>query len=150
MTAIKNIIGAVFISIAASILWIFILPSYEMQSFLKSSLEVRSSALATKSELIQKVEDLSKEYQNKFNELKRLSLVIPPEKNVAEVLTSIEDIFSKSGISLSDFTIADGSRVDDTKPYGELSLSIGFSGSYSSMLGFLDHIERHIRLIDAT
>ena len=150
MRAIKNIIGSVFISIAALTFWVFILPGYEMQSYLKSSIEVRSSALDSKSKLIQKVADLNKEYQSKFNELKRLSLVIPSEKNIAEIITSIEDISSQSGINLSDFTISGGSNSSNTKPYGVVSLGLSFSGNYESVLNLLAHIERHIRLIDAT
>ncbi|MBI2065279.1 MAG: type 4a pilus biogenesis protein PilO [Candidatus Yanofskybacteria bacterium] len=149
MRAIKNIIGSVFISIAALIFWVFILPGYEMQSYLNSSIETRSSALSLKSELIQKVADLNKEYQDKFSELKRLSLVIPPKKNVAEVLTAIEDIAAQSGIHLSDFSVFEGSNVNSTKPYNILSLNLGFEGQYEALVSFLNQLERHIRLIDA-
>ena len=150
MRAIKNIIGSVFISIAALIFWIFILPGYELRSYLESSVGARASVLNVKSELIQKVADLDGDYQNKFTELRRLSLVIPPEKNIAEVLTAIEDISSQSGINLFDFTVSEGSSSNSAKPYNLLSLTLSFSGQYESVLGFLDHIERHIRLIDVT
>jgi len=150
MRTIKNIIGSVFISIAVLIFWVFILPGYEMQSYLQSSVEVRASALNLKSELIQKVANLNKEYQDKFNELKRLSLVVPHEKNIAEVLTFIEDISSQNGITLSDLTVSDGSNVNNIKFFNILSLNINFSGTYESLLSFLDQLERHIRLVDAT
>src|SRR3989344_6321127 len=150
MRTIKNIIGSVFISIAVLIFWVFILPGYEMQSYLQSSVEVRASALNLKSELIQKVANLNKEYQDKFNELKRLSLVVPHEKNIAAVLTFIEDISSQNGITLSDLTVSDGSNVNNIKFFNTLSLNINFSGTYESLLSFLDQLERHIRLVDAT
>ena len=143
MKAIKNIIGSVFIAIAVLVFWVFILPGYEKQSYFKSSDEIRSSAIDLKSELIQKVADLNKEYQDKFSELKRLSLVVPDEKNIAEVITGIEDISSQSGIHLSDFTVSDVLDSTKTGDYGTLSLNINFSGDYESVLSFLDRIERH-------
>lgn len=150
MRAIKNIIGAVFISIAALIAWVFIIPGYEMQTYLRTSIEIRSSVLSTKSELIKKVADLNVEYLEKFNELKRLSLVVPSEKNIAEVITSIEDISSQNGINVSELTIVESEEIGKVVNYGSLGISIGFSGSYDAILSFLGNIEKHIRLIDVT
>lgn len=148
MKDIKNIIGAVFIAIASFIIWGFVVSAYEKDSHLKTLVDSRSSLLESKQDSLNKIDGLNREQESRFSELKRLSLVIPAKKNIAEMITTIEDISSKTGAPLIKFGIGAQKDSKADLPYNLVSLELGLEGRYQSVIIFLEQLEKNIRLID--
>lgn len=147
MKVIKNLIGAVLIAIAVFLFWVLILPDYYEEAYLKSAAESRLIDFETKRDVISKVEKLDKEYQSRYAELKRLSMVIPTEKNIEEMITMFEKIFSVAGVPLTGMSLA----ADEEKPgqtHSSINVDFSFNTSYDSAINFLGILEKSLRLID--
>ena len=145
MRTIKNLIGSIFISLAIFSFWFYILPNYEKHAYLKSLVQSRMNDFEKKNSLIQKVEELDTEYQSRYPELKRLSLVAPQDKHLEEMITIIEEMFSKNGISLNNISLG---VQEDKGPFNTIGLVFDFKADYDSVLNFLNVIEKSLRLID--
>jgi len=148
MKAIKNLVGAILISIAIFLFWVMILPSYEERSHLVLTLESRSANLELKTKLIQKIAELNKEYQTRYTELKRMSFVIPAKKNIEEIITILDGISFQTGVRLRKMGLATQDEKNQNLPYNTVFIDISVAGTYDSILNFLDTIEKSIRLID--
>ncbi len=148
MRAIKSLVGAILISVAVFVFWVVILPGYEGRSHFLSTIESRSVDLESKNGLLRKITELEGEYQSKYAELKRLSLVVPAKKNIEEMITSLDSISSQSGIVLRKMGLfaRDGGDLD--LPYNTVFVDLSVSGTYDSLSNFLNTIEKSIRLID--
>lgn len=150
MRAIKSLVGAILISIAVFVFWVVILPGYEKRSYFLSVIESRSVDFESKNGLIRKITELENEYQSKYAELKRLSLVIPAKKGIEEMLTILDNIFSQSGVVLQKMGLFAQEGGGLNLPYSIVSIDLDVFGTYDSVSNFLDTIEKSIRLIDAT
>lgn len=150
MRGIKNLIGSILIGIAAFLFWVLILPTYDGRSSLLTEIEVRSADLEMKNQLISRAEELDKEFQGKYAELKRLALIVPSEKHVDELITIVEDMFSANGIPLNDLLLAVDDSPVSNLPYSLVNMDFNFTASYDSTVNFLYSVEKSLRLFDAT
>lgn len=149
MRTIKNLIGAFLIAIATFLVWVLILPDYDRQSFLKLTVQSRTTDLEARNKLINRVGELDKEYQSRYAELKRLSLVIPPEKHIDEMITILEEIFTKTGIPLTDMSLSAQEGQSDPN-FNLIGMEFSFKANYNSIINFLEAVEKSLRLIDTT
>ena len=150
MRGIKNLIGSVLIGIAAFLFWVLILPTYDGRAILSAEIEARSADLEMENQLISRAEELDKEFQGKYAELKRLSLIVPAEKHVDELITIVEDMFSANGIPLNDLLLSVDESSVSNLPYNLVNLDFNFTASYDSTVNFLYSVEKSLRLLDAT
>lgn len=144
---IKNLIAAILISISGFLFWANVLPEYYHISGLKLVVEERLALLDSRNQIVQRLIGLQSEYEKRYGELQRLALVVPEKKNLPGVITTIDAISSKTGTTLGELTIgSEGSNLGQAK--NVLSLKINLQSAYESLLNFLDHIEKNLRLID--
>lgn len=149
MRTIKNLIGSILIAMATFVVWVVILPDYDGRDYIQSAIQVRLANLEAKNKLMSKVEELDNEYQSRYTELKRLSLVVPSEKHIEEVITILEDVFSATGVPLKDMSLAAG-KGESGSPYDLVSMEFNFNTTYDSVINFLYAIETSLRLMDTT
>lgn len=150
MKAIKSLVGAILISIAVFIFWVVILPGYERRSYFLSAIESRSVDFESKNGLLQKIAELESEYQSKYAELKRMSLVIPAKKSIEEMITILDSIVSQSGVALQKMGLSAQEGGGSNLPYNTVSIELNGFGTYDSVSNLLNTIEKSIRLIDVT
>src|SRR3989344_5383805 len=113
--AIKNLIATILIAVSAFIFWTNILPKYEGVSALRPVIEEKKSLLASRIEIVEKLKNLQKEYENRYNELQRLALVAPRNKSIPEFISTIEDISSKTGNIPTIVKLSDRKTVGEAK-----------------------------------
>ena len=150
MRGIKNLIGSVLIGVAAFLFWVLILPTYDGRAILSAEIEARSADLEMENQLISRAEELDKEFQGKYAELKRLSLIVPAEKHVDELITIVEDMFSANGVPLNDLLLSVDESSVSNLPYNLVNMDFNFTASYDSTVNFLYSVEKSLRLLDAT
>jgi hypothetical protein len=137
----------VLISISGFLAWTDILPKYDHYTALKVMIEEKGALLAKREEIFQKVTKLQRDYQEKYTELERLSLVVPEDKDLPEMISTVDNIFSISG------TIPDGLAIGTGKGAQEsltnnLTFEVTTETTYESLLDLLGYLEKNIRLID--
>jgi hypothetical protein len=147
--SIKNIIAAILISVSAFLSWTNILPKYDYYSALKITIESRQALLKSREGIFEKVSDLQKEYQQKYAELQRMGLVIPEKKNLPEMISTIDSIFSNSGLNPGGLTIG-GGKGGQGSLTDNVIFDIVTESTYESLINLLTHIEKNIRLIDVS
>ena len=145
--SIKNLIAALLISISAYLAWTIILPKYEYSKALKLVIEEKLVLLESRNEVVKKIEGSLDEYQEKYSGLQRLALVVPEKKALPELISTLEDIYSKTGNVLGELNIGTGTTGSEQKA-NIVSFGINLETNYESLISFLGYIERNIRLID--
>ena len=129
--------------------WTNILPEYDYYSGLKTAIGVKQALLTSREGIANKVSGLQKEYQQKYSELERLGLVIPEKKDLAELISTIDSIFSATG------TIPNGVVISSVKggidsQTDNITFDITTESTYESLLNLLAYLEKNIRLMDTT
>ena len=137
--SIKNLIASVLIAISGFLFWTEVLPTYGQTSNLKTYITNRSELLSARTVIVKKIEDLNRKRSDRYIELQRLALITPESKNLPEIISMIEAMFSRTGNMLGDFTIGDASSPG--KALRRVFLEISSKGSYRSSLNLLADIE---------
>ncbi|HEY4520503.1 MAG TPA: type 4a pilus biogenesis protein PilO [Candidatus Paceibacterota bacterium] len=143
----KNLTGAVLCALAGVLFWVFVMPSYSMIGQTQTAVSERQALLDDRTKTIASIEEIVKEYQKREQEVARLSSVVPAKKSAAEVVSAIQDIAGRTGLQLVSLGLAD-QKADQNIPYNTLNIDISLSGSYLSLVSFLETLEKNIRLMD--
>lgn len=104
------------------------------------------------SEAVKEVQNLLGQFQG-FNELQQtVSLALPLEENITQVLNQIQSIARLSGINLASFSVRplpfSVSKQPLVKRLGAMEVAVALSGSYEGVKSFLGSLETNVRLIN--
>lgn len=143
----KNYIGASLIAVAGFFIWGWILPGYNTMTDLKALVQERQDLITSRSKIIANIAALTQEYQKRSSDIKKLSSIVPNKKSVAEVVSTLENIASRNGMQLTGETISE-QKGDDSAPYSSILIDVALSGSYTSLAGMLQSLEKNLRLMD--
>lgn len=143
----KNYLGAGLISIALFSFWILGMPAYSQRGQLKEVIAQRTEVLSERLAIIEKIRQLNTYYAEQSANIKKLSAIVPAAKSSAELVSSIDSLASQHGLQLIAFS-ANEERGELTAPYRSLSIDMTLTGSYLSLFGFLEGLERNVRIID--
>lgn len=143
--SIKNLMAAVLIAVSGYLAWTQVLPAYYIISYLRERIEEKSNILTSRVEIIEQIKKLRQESEAKYSELQRLALVVPEKRDFPEIITAVENIYSRSGFILEELVIGD---VKEPGQLGKISLKTGASGTYNQFFNFLNYLEKNIRLLD--
>ncbi len=144
----KNLIGPILISASAFIFAAWVLPTYDSIPAINKVIGERTESLASREKIIEKVLALGEEYKKRSDDLTRASLIIPEKASVPEMISTAQEILSKSGLQPDSFSI--NPSVNSDLPYNNVALNTTSKGDYLALLNFLNHLERSLRLIDVS
>ena len=132
--------------IVSSILIFFflILPTFDKTRMLNGAIEEREIMLKESQQIASRVSELSNEIKINKNEIKKLDQLLPKQKEISEMLVTIESIISSSGLLLSEVTLSESFGVD----VGKIRANVKFTGDFDSLMTFLDLLEKNLRLIE--
>lgn len=135
------------ISAAGAILIFFllVLPSFDQTRLLRASIKEREVVLEEASQISAQIDNLNQELENKKSEVAKLDRLLPKQKEVPELLSSLEQIVSSSGMILSEINL---SEVSGQSEIGKINGNLKMTGSFDSFINFLDLAEKNLRLID--
>ncbi len=145
--SIKNLIASVLISISGYLLWTQVLPDYTIVNFLKAEVISKTDVLNSRSETIKKIQNLRQDSSSKYTALQRLALVVPDKRNISELITELEEIYSNNGFILPAISLGDLEQ-DPTSQVAKIGFEGGAIGTYSQFLSFLGSFQKSIRLFD--
>ena len=143
--SIKNLIAAVLIAVSGYFSWVEILPSYPVITLLKEQIEAKNTLLVSRGEIIKQIDKLRKDSNAKYAELQRLALVTPEKRGLPEIITAVENIYSRSGFILTELGLGDGQKSGQINKIGFKATA---KGTYDKFLSFLGYFEKNIRLFD--
>lgn len=144
----KNLLGAIVIAIAAFLVFYFVLPNYNETKVFRMAVAERESLLQSRKKVMEDLDNLKKEYLKNKEEIDKISIVVPSEKHIPELVSTIENIARTTGLALTTFNISDNSNKETDKEVKSLNINAKLIGSYDAYRGFVTAIETSQRLID--
>ncbi|OGN10328.1 MAG: hypothetical protein A3J46_00045 [Candidatus Yanofskybacteria bacterium RIFCSPHIGHO2_02_FULL_41_11] len=142
----KNYLGVGLASLAIIVFWIFIMPAWGRISMLNDAMAERKSIFSSREEVLRKIDDLNRQYQERSSDVSRISSVVPNAKSAAELVSTFETIARQTGMQLIEMTMGEsGSQQQELR---SVFVELGLTGGYPSLTTFLDLLEKNIRLID--
>ena len=133
----KNYIGAGLVALALIGAWGWVLPEYNKISELNIALEERQELYDSRSVIVQRIQDLNKEYQQRAADITKISSVLPSKKSLAEIVSAIDKLSSQSGLQLISATVAGKPSDSQVGAYNSLPIEISMGGSYPGHPGRL-------------
>ncbi len=147
----KNIFGAFCVAIALFFLWPSVFGSWSEMQALRAALAERVTLNDARIAILTKA---AAEYV-KFQKIstgesgKNLAEVGPVKKEVAEVISAVQDIATTSGLQLSQLQIAQ-LQGKESDAYHTMTLDIEMAGSYPALRTFLGSLEQYVRILNVS
>jgi Tfp pilus assembly protein PilO len=142
----KNYLGVGLIGLTMIVFWIFGMPAWDRISLLNDAIAEREDILSSRTEILRKIEDLNKQYQQRTADVSKISSVVPNTKSAAEIVSTIEAITQQTGMQLIEIIMS--SSGNQQQEFQTVFIELGLVGSYPSLTTFLELMEKNLRLID--
>lgn len=147
MGNIRNLIGAGLVAAGIFISWAWTLPSYQAASALKTVLEEKQLELTKKQEIIEKIRDWKREYDQRADDIAEFQKIIPNKKKIEEIVIVLEQVTSQSGLQMLTMEVTEQKSLA-AAAYDPVAFNVSLRGGYESLKVFLSQIEKNIRLLD--
>jgi Tfp pilus assembly protein PilO len=164
----KNIISLINLIISLVLIFIFIDPLWTSVKALKAETIKQEQKIAKIENLLAKVEQQEREYQELKEQADKILLALPEKEDIPYLLVQFESLASTSGLLLESIgfgTLNEEDKKSSRSKTGSVSLnsgasqksSVGFSklpfdismvGSYEALKGYLSALENNVRLMD--
>ncbi len=146
-----------YIIISIALLYSFVMPKWADVSILLD----QKSKLNQTIDSIQQIEQKKNELLARFNEIsnvdrKRIESLIPDNFNYVKLVSEIDAVGSRYGISIDDVSYKElddsvGDSIENAGPkktYNSAILSFTFVSSYENFGKFIDALEKSLRIMD--
>lgn len=145
----KNLGGAGLIALVGFLFFVLVLPQFYKIQSLENAVQEREKVLAEKKEIISGIATLKDQYSSRESEIRKLSILVPKEKTVQEVISSMDAISQQAGLELRSIITAvkdENREVTDLKRI--LVVESTLSGQYPAFFNFINLIEKNLRIFD--
>ena len=129
---------SIIISSSVLIFFLLVLPIFDKTRMLKGAIEQREIMLAELQSISNRVKELSSGIETNENNISKLDQLLPKQKEVSEILISIESITSASGLLLSEISLSESIGEGVNK----INVNLKLSGNFDSLMTFFDLLEK--------
>lgn len=140
-----KLISSILTAGAILILFLLVLPAFDKTRTLLGSINEREEIFQEAEQISNKVEELNSGINARKSDIDKIDLLLPKEKMLPELLSSMESIVSASGMTLTELNISELTAQEDIR---KLAGSLKLNGNFLSFMDFLDLLEKNLRLID--
>ncbi len=142
----KKYLGVGLVGFTIVVFWIFAMPAWDRISLLNGAIAEREDILLSRTEILKRIEDLNRQYQQRSSDVDKISSVVPNAKGAAEFVSTVEAVTQQTGLQLIELTMGEsGSQQQELQT---VFIELGLTGTYPSLMAFLDLTEKNLRLID--
>lgn len=149
----SNLLSLLILIVGISLAFFFILPIWDEIDILKLKKEVADEEANSYKSIIVHIDDLSAKYNQASSDLDKLALAIPSDQQFPELLIQFEEMVKRNGLVATSIKLegaeeAPKDQIGGRRSIRTLSMSIGVDGSYSGFKGFLEDVEKNVRLMN--
>ena len=141
----NKFLPSIYAASAILVFFLLVLPAFGHTRMLNASIKEREGILKEAEEISNRIIELNSEIEAKRSEIDKLDRLLPKEKEVPELLSSLESIVSSSGLVLTEMNLSEVSDQNDAK---KINGTLKMTGSYGAFVNFLNLVEKNLRLID--
>ena len=147
----KRIFGALTIAAALFAFWPAVIGGWQRVGALRDGVAQREELLAQRKAILANLAKVSAEYQEQSAQEggRNLLAIVPVRKDVAELVSAVQAMSSRTGVSISELKITEAASQKDAVAK-MLSIGVELSGSYGAMRDFLDAMEKEVRLLNVS
>lgn len=149
MNPTKNYIAAGMLGLACFIALGFAWPGFSSISDLRTAVKERQKVVDDSKIILSNIDNLKREYENRQADVNRASSLIPVKKSNAEIVSTLQDISTKTGLQLTNLSTSNASE-DANLSYNRLLIDMDLTGNYPSLTLFIQNLEKNLRLIDVS
>lgn len=143
----KSYIGCGLASLAIVLFFVLALPAWDRISALATAISEREDLISSRQQIIQRINTLSQQYEERQEDINRITSILPSNKSIPEIVTAIEALAQQSGLSLTSLT-ASTIGNDDTLQPKRVFVEFGISGAYTAVTTFINSLETNLRIMD--
>jgi Tfp pilus assembly protein PilO len=153
----KTLFSFVLIAASVALFVMFTNTHYQQIKALRAQAAEYDSALTQSKILLAQRDSLKKKYdeipQENLDKLKKLA---PDSVDNVRLVIDINGIAARRGMTIRNIKIQNGNAGKsgnigpDNNPYGSMLLSFSVTAPYDSFKGFLQDLERSLRIVDIT
>lgn len=152
----RNSTAIILILVSLGVFYTFINPQYQEVVELQSLAGDYRNVLDNVSIISETRDQLISSYRNiPTSEIERLSKVLPDKADAVRLALDLDTIASNHGITIDQVSVFTGNeqgasiiRQDNSGPYKITPVSITFVSNYQNFAGFLEDLEKSLRLLD--
>jgi len=156
----KTIIILILFIIFLAVVFLLDWPIYQKYLSLKNEVDTQKNLLASKEELLTKVQQLENVYEEQQDKIEKTEYVLPTSKKIPELIVQFEALASESGLILEELYFKEQKATGpisqrgveegqkEIRPYKVLNIFLSVTGSYESFRAFVKALEYNIRLLD--
>lgn len=149
----SSLISLFVLVLGLSLAFIFVLPEWNKITILNNEQTAKEKQLADSRSLIANIDELSAKYEKSKSDLEKLSLAIPSEQQLPELLIQFEDMIKGNGMIVNNVEFNDegASTINEPSPLGDVKIirtKLAIEGNYSNFKNLLSDMEHNIRLMD--
>ncbi len=152
--ALSILVSAGLLVMALVVFTVLIRPEYAAISGLRGQLASKSTALEDETNAIGQVRNLISQYQGVAKLGDTLSLALPQEEAVSDVVAQINALTNFSGLTVQSLGIAylpikpSTIKLSFVKGVGTLKVNLKIFGTYEGLKTFLGELEKNIKVMD--
>lgn len=160
---IKNIIVFILILILIAVVVFLDVPKLQQILNLRQQAEEQKEIFLEKQNLLVKIEELSKSYQEGKKNLEKINHILPSGQDIPNLIVQLEALAFEGGLVLENirFSLPEekkAGRAQEVRTkkevaledYNSLTVDLSLIGDYSAFKNFLKAVEDNIRLMDIT
>lgn len=151
----SSLISLFVLVLGLFLVFVFILPAWNKTGALNNEKTSKGRQLEDSRSIVVSIDELSAKYKKAKTDLDKLSLAIPSEQQLPELLIQFEDMIKSNSMIVNnvEFTDEGVSTSNELLSSGNVKTirtKLAIEGSYSNFKNLLKDIEHDIRLMDIT
>ncbi|MCP6720199.1 MAG: type 4a pilus biogenesis protein PilO [Patescibacteria group bacterium] len=119
----------------------------------RALLSSKETLFSNEQDAVSQVRDLIGQFQSIVKLQETVSLALPLEENITQILNQLQSIANLSNVEMRSFSIRplafEASRQPLVKRLGVLELDISIDGPYDNIKNFLRSLETNVRVVNA-
>ena len=148
----KVILGLILVIGCFGVAYFFTTPQWSRYSAAKANLERKQTEKEQLTTALNSMQTFISQFNGQKDNLEKVNLALPAKSaDLPNLLTSLSALAQASGMTLSNFTIAESSSSDKPAPVNSIQtakINLTASGSFESFKDFIIRLETDLRLID--
>ncbi len=142
----RDFIAAVIFGLGCFLFFVVAMPQYDANANIRVLVKERRELLTQRTAMRDNVKELVRQYQTRKTDIDKLALLLPPKKQIDQIITSIQTAAQQTGMQLRGMSV--GGASDASLNYKTTFIKLELGGSYPTLISFLKEMEKNLRLFD--
>lgn len=153
------IINLIIFLILVLIIWFGAWPGFQKMRVLNGAVDDINMKIAEEKQAIEEIKSLARSVDAKKDELEKVRIAIPPQRDTASIIAILEEAANTNGLALSSIEILDpidqgssrgGEGQSKNTILNSFTVRSSLTGRYASFRSFLKDIEASFPLMDTS